>query len=109
MYLVIIFVHRPTVFGFGQSADDRPIVCRQSADDRLICRPILYSLIPLSLADVWADRRPPQRQSCLRNGTRRLVTLLISAGKFGPPLDFPGMRGTGGRDPPGMGLNDPKF
>ena len=29
--------------------------------------------------------------------------------QFGPPLDFPGMRGTGGRDPPGMGLNDPKF
>ena len=29
--------------------------------------------------------------------------------QFGPSLDFPGMRGTGGRDPPGMGLNDPKF
>ena len=47
MYLVIIFFHRPTVFGFGQSADDRPIVGRQSADDRLICRPILYSIDPL--------------------------------------------------------------
>ena len=29
--------------------------------------------------------------------------------QFGPPLDFPGMRGTGGLEPPGMGLNDPKF
>ena len=29
--------------------------------------------------------------------------------QFGPPLDFPGMRGTGGRDPTGMGLKDPKF
>ena len=29
--------------------------------------------------------------------------------QFGPPLDFPGMRGTGGRDPPGMGLIHPKF
>ena len=29
--------------------------------------------------------------------------------QFGSPLDFPGMRGTGGRDPPGMSLNDPKF
>ena len=26
---------------------------------------------------MWADRRPPQRQSCLRNGTKRLVTLLM--------------------------------
>ena len=24
--------------------------------------------------------------------------------QFGPRFDFPGMRGTGGRDPPGMGL-----
>ena len=32
MYLVIFFFHRPTVFGFGQSADDRPIVGRRSAD-----------------------------------------------------------------------------
>ena len=47
MYLVIFFFHRPTVFGFGQSADDRPIVGRQSADDRLICRQILYSNDPL--------------------------------------------------------------
>ena len=29
--------------------------------------------------------------------------------QFGSPLDFPGMRGTGGRDFPGMCLNDPKF
>ena len=28
--------------------------------------------------------------------------------QFGPPLDFPGMRGRG-LDSPGMGLNDPKF
>ena len=47
MYLVIIFFHRPTDFGFGQSADDRPIVGRQLADDRLICPPILYSIDPL--------------------------------------------------------------
>ena len=29
--------------------------------------------------------------------------------RFGPPLDFPGLTGTGGRDLPGMGLDDPKF
>ena len=36
MYLVIIFFNRPTDFGFGQSADDRPnsrpSIGRQSAD-----------------------------------------------------------------------------
>ena len=31
-YLVIIFFHRPTVLGFWQSADDRPMVGRRSAD-----------------------------------------------------------------------------
>ena len=31
-YLVIFFFHRPTVLGFWQSADDRPMVGRRSAD-----------------------------------------------------------------------------
>ena len=39
-YLVIIFFHRPTVLGFWQSADDRPMVGRRSADDRPISRPM---------------------------------------------------------------------
>ena len=31
-YLVIIFFHRPTDFGFWQSADSRPTIGRSSAD-----------------------------------------------------------------------------
>ena len=61
MYLVIIFFHRPTVFGFGQSADDRPIVGRQSADDRLICRPILYSIDPLIIGGCVGRSSPTSK------------------------------------------------
>ena len=50
MYLVIIFFHRPTVFGFGQSADDR-----------LICRPILYSIDPLIIGQCVGQLSPASK------------------------------------------------
>ena len=37
-YLVIIFFHRPTVWGFG----NRPMIGRRSADDRPISWPMTY-------------------------------------------------------------------
>ena len=56
-----------------------------------------------------------KRADQLHNNNNNLLMLHRSRAnqeggeQFGPSLDFPGMRGTGGRDPPGMGLNDPKF
>ena len=53
--LLLLFFHRPTVFGFWQSADDRP-------DNRPISRPMSYLKYPLFIGRCVgrpsADRRP---------------------------------------------------
>ena len=60
--LYFFFFHRPTVFGFWQSADDRPMVGRRLADDRPISQPISYLnetlFIGRCVSRSSADRRP---------------------------------------------------
>ena len=68
-YLVIFFFHRPTVFGFWQSADDRPMVGRRSADDRPISRLMSYLnepyIIGRCVGRPSADHRPTIGRSSL--------------------------------------------
>ena len=67
-YLVIFF-HRPTVFGLWQSADDRPTIGRRSADDWPISRPMSYlnepHIIGRCVGRPSADHRPTIGRSSL--------------------------------------------
>ena len=67
--LLYFFFHRPTVLGFWQSADDRPMVGRRSADDRPISRPMSYlnepHIIGRCVGRPSADHRPTIGRSSL--------------------------------------------
>ena len=77
---LLYFFHLPTVFGFGQSADDRPIVGRQSADDRLICRPTLYSIEPLIIGRCVGRSSPASKAICRRSANCKVLWLIMVIG-----------------------------
>ena len=63
-------------FWVWESANDRPIVGRQSADDRLICRPTLYSIEPLIIGRCVGRLSPASKAICRRSANCKVLWLI---------------------------------